>query len=141
MEAQILGFHFTKLSGERFLNAKLPKNEKDRKITTNIEFTNVEKEKISMLNEEAVKISFSYVVTYEPKLAEVLFNGFLVVKMEKDAIKEVMKQWKKKKLAQGLQVPIYNVILSKCTIKALSLEEDLNLPPHQPLPRITPKQD
>lgn len=140
MQVQILGFNFTKVSAERFLGSKPVKDPKDRKITTNINFTDVEKENIPILKEEAAKVSFNFTVLYEPKHAELSFNGAIILKLEKEDLKNVIKEWKKKKLPEELRVPLFNLILSKCSLRALQLEEELNLPTHIPLPRVSKQQ-
>jgi hypothetical protein len=46
-----------------------------------------------------------------------------------------------KKIPDKMRVPIFNFIMSKCNIKALSLEDDLNLPYHIPMPRLEPPKE
>lgn len=137
MQFQVLGFNFTKISGERAITLKDVKNPKERKITTNIEFTDFEKESIPLLNEEAAKVSFKFSIVYEPKQAELSFTGVIILKADKEGLKNMIKAWKKKQLPPEMQVPLFNIILNRCTIKALQLEQDLNLPTHIPLPRLS----
>ena len=56
--------------------------------------------------------------------------------------KEILDQWKKsKKISQDMLEDVFNVIVSKCTIKALSISQDINIPPLIPLPKVQqPKQ-
>ena len=56
-----------------------------------------------------------------------------------DEIKEVLEDWKKKKLSDSFQEILFNIILRKANIKALELEEELNLPFHINLPSIKKK--
>jgi hypothetical protein len=115
--------------------------------STDIEFTNIEKEEIALLEkQEPVKISFKYKITYEnkeqkkpEKLAEVTFEGFVVLSSEKEESKEIMKSWKKKELPISFKVPIFNIILKKCAVKALQLEEDVGIPTHFTFPQILQK--
>ncbi len=143
---RVIGFNFTKISAE-----KLP-DFKRCSINTNIEFTNLEKEKVEILkDQEAVKLSFRFSVNYEEekekkeennkKLGEVSFEGIIVFSVTKEESKQLQKSWKKKQISPSIQIPIYNFILTKCSPKAVSLEDDLSLPIHLPVPQLKPKQD
>jgi hypothetical protein len=46
------------------------------------------------------------------------------------------KLWKKKEMPNAMRLPIFNFILRKCTAKALTLQDELGLPTHIPLPRF-----
>jgi hypothetical protein len=66
------------------------------------------------------------------------FYGNLIISIESKESKEVLKQWKDKKLPEEFRLNIFNVILKKVSLKALQFEEELNLPPHIPLPSFKP---
>ena len=38
-------------------------------------------------------------------------------------------------------IGLVNTILAKCNVKALSLEQEVNLPPHMNLPKVGQKTD
>ena len=61
--------------------------------------------------------------------------------VEKKLAKEILKEWKSKKIEETLKVQLLNFIISKVSIKALELEEDLDLPYHLPFPKISKKQE
>ena len=50
--------------------------------------------------------------------------------------REVLKGWKDKENLEEFRMFMFNVILRKSNIKALELEDELNLPPHIPLPSL-----
>ncbi len=141
---KIIGFSINNLSAKRsedFRNAG---------INTNVEFTNIEKEKVEFLkDEEAIKINYKFYINYKknqqdkesPNLAEVLIEGFLIVAVTKDESKDFLKSWKKKEVPQEKVYPLYNFILKRCSVKALQLEEDLSLPHHLQIPQIKPKNN
>ncbi len=143
---QIIGFNFTKINAERSQILKRSG------INTNIEFTDLEKDKVDFLKEgEVIKLSFSFSVKYESSeekdkkksedpSASISFKGMIVLSVSKEESKDLQKSWKKKELPPALQIPLYNFILKKCSTKALNLEEDLNLPPHIPVPQIKAKE-
>lgn len=134
---QVLGFNFTKIQAERFLDAKPTKN---HKINSNIEFTNVEKEKAEILNTDLLKLSFKLNLIFDPKMGELNFEGAILIKAEDSKTKEIMKQWKDKKISEDVKVPLLNLILNKCTLKALQLEDELGLPKHINIPKLQIKK-
>jgi len=139
---QVIGFNFTKISAEREQNLK------PTAMNTNIEFTNLESQKMDILKEaDALKISFKYSIDYgeekkkAPLPGKIDFEGFIVVSAEKKESKELQKAWKKKSLPNTAKIPLFNLILRKCAAKSLQLQEDINLPSHIPIPKIKPKQE
>jgi len=154
---QVIGFNLTKILAERFPDFK------SGPINTNIEFTNVEEDKVSLIKDsEVVKINFKYSVIYseqkeqkkqdkkkadkagsdkeESKRAEVSFEGNVLLTLSKDELKNIQKEWKKKQIPSGVQFPLYNLILKKCSIRAAQLEDELNIPPHLPIPQLRRQQ-
>ena len=59
--------------------------------------------------------------------------------VDKDLSKEFIKLWKDKQIPKDRLIPLYNFILKKCSVRALQLEEDLNLQPHIPFPQVKPQ--
>jgi len=139
MNVQIIGFNYTKVSAEKKGDFREVKNPKDRKISANIEFEDVKKEKVVLLGEDVLRISFNFSIAYEPKIANLNFNGFILAKTDKDTLKKAIKDWKKKKLPQEMNIPLSNLVLTRCTLRAFQLEEELGLPTHINLPKITKK--
>lgn len=140
---RVIGFTFTKILTER--NANLFAKPV---INTNIEFLNVEKESVEILKDsEPLKVTFKCNWSYseadkkDKQLGEIAFQGEIILATEPDLAKEIIKDWKKKKLGTSLQVPMFNLILRKCTPRAASLAEEVNLPSPIPLPKIKPQQN
>jgi len=50
--------------------------------------------------------------------------------------KEVLKKWKDKEIPEDFRLVLFNIILKKSSLRALQLEEEMNLPTHFPLPSI-----
>ena len=137
---QIVGFNFKKISAEKSPDFKRSS------ISTNIEFTDLKKEKNEIIKEkDVIKINFKFAVVYgdqekkEEKNGEVSFEGILLLSAEKDEAKDFLKSWKKKEIPKVFTLPLYNFILKRCSIKALQMEEDIGLPSHLPLPQVRPK--
>ena len=140
---RIIGFNFTKVSAERF-----PEKAMGPDRSTNIEFQNIDKEdnRIAKDDSEMLRVSFKFSVIYGEKdkkekdkdasSAEVALSGFIILMAAKEESKELQEAWKKKELSSSFRVPIFNFILKKCSIRALQLEDELNLPLHVPMPQL-----
>jgi hypothetical protein len=135
---KIIGFNFTKLDLE-----KKSSNLKDLKISTQIDITEIQETKSDFFksSEELIAIQFEYSVNYEENIAHLKFNGGLIVSVDSKQAKEVLKQWKEKKIPEEFKLGIFNIVLRKSTLKALQFEEEFNLPPHVPLPIFKPSED
>ncbi|MBS3098636.1 hypothetical protein J4462_00310 [Candidatus Pacearchaeota archaeon] len=138
---QVIGFNFTKISAKRELKIE------NYSQNTNIEFLDLEKEKIELLKDlDAIKIIFKYSVEYksnkekEKPCAELIFEGHIVLALSKKESSDILKSWKKKQIPPNIQISLFNLILKKCSPKAVYIADELNIPSPVPLPKITPKQ-
>ena len=132
--AQLIGFNFTKALAER---------EKELKgqitVKHNIDIKEVRKETLNLSKDKDVLcFDFEFSINYEPKLAKLLFEGNVLLLTEPKEGKDILKNWKKKESNENVRLLVYNTILTKCSIKALQMESDLNLPSHLPLPKLAP---
>ena len=137
---KIIGFNFTKTSAEKL---KEPSELKEQvKINTQIDVPELTEVKTHVLKtkEELIGAKFVYGVNYEPGFAKVELEGRILVSVEPKIAKEVLKQWKKKKMPEDFRLLLFNVILKKSSLKALHLEEELNLPLHMPMPSFKKEQ-
>ena len=136
---KVAGFNLTKITAER------GEKFKGGKINSNIEILNIEKETFNMLKEsDGLKIYFKHTIDYESdekntKLPSLLFEGIILMTGESEEIKNKLKEWKKKRIGNDFKLNVYNLILKKCSLKALQLQEELNLPSHVQIPRLTTK--
>lgn len=134
--AKTVGFNLSKVSIER---------EKEIKgkieIKSNLNVTGIKKENIDLSKEsDILGFEFSYVINYEPKIANIIFQGDVLVMVNREEVKEIFKKWKKKEIPDAVRLLVFNTVLIKCNIKALQLEEELNMPTHIPMPRLTQQQ-
>lgn len=129
---KIIGFNLTKIHAEKeedFSNSS---------IDNNVNFVKYEKDKLDLFkDDEIVKVFFKYVLTYngnpaekeeKKKLAEIIFEGNLILMLTKEELKEFEKTWGKKDVPKKFVVPLYNAIFRKCTTKAVILQDDLLIP-------------
>jgi hypothetical protein len=128
---RLVGFNFTKINLE-----KTSDNLKDLKIRTDINISDIKETKSELLksSDGLIVVKFEYNINYEKDIALLKFCGNLVISIESKKAKEILNQWKDKKIPEDFRLSIFNVILKKSSLKALQFEEELNLPPHIPLP-------
>ena len=131
---QVIGFNFEKISAEK----KLPKpKDKTINVNSNINIKNISPDQLEVIKDKSVlKFDFEFEVDYKPEFANILFKGNVLTLTEKEEAKNVLKKWKSKKIPEEIRLPLFNLILTKCNLRALQLEEELNLPTHVPLPKI-----
>jgi len=130
---RIIGFNLLKTSIQR--QEKITARPK---ITQNIDIKDIIKEKIPISDQEALKIRFSFTIDYSKDVAKLEFEGNVISLPDKNELKELLKNWKDKKIPENIRIGLFNFIMSKCNIKALQLEDEMGLPLHVPLPRLKP---
>lgn len=130
---RVIGFNFTKINAEKF-----SENAQSIKINTGIDISEIKEVKSNFFKtkEEMVAVSFKYTISYEPGFAKLVFEGKALLGVEPKKAKEILKMWKQEKVPEDFRLPVFNVILKKTSLKALQVEDELNLPPHFPLPSI-----
>ncbi len=134
---KLIGFNFTKINLEKISNKT-----KDVKISTNINLSDIKNinSDIFKSQESLIGINFEYIINYEKDIAVLNFKGNLLVSLDQTHAQEVLESWKTKQLPERFRLAIFNFILRKASLKALKFEEELNLPPHIPLPSFKPKK-
>ena len=133
----IIGFNFDNILAERM--KKLYGN---IDIKQKIGITEITMEKLSLnKDEEVLKFNFEFLVDYEPKFAKIHIRGHVLSLEDTKRNKEIMDKWKKSKQVDSKMLQdVFNVVVSKCTIKALSISQDINVPPLIPLPKVQPNK-
>jgi len=128
---KLVWFGFRKILGERLSNSL-----KDLKVKTSIKMDEIkENESINSDGKEMfLDVKFGYKIDYEPNVAKLEFTGIMTISVEAKKGKEILKQWKKKDLSEEVNISFLNVVMNKSNVKALQLEEELNLPYHFSLP-------
>jgi hypothetical protein len=127
-EIKLAGFRYTKISVER-------KSEKgDLKITPNINIQSINKIK-SESKQDLLEVQFGFGIDYSI-LGKLELEGKMVLAVDSKTSKDALEGWKNKKLDNNINLIILNVIMQKASVKALQLEEEMNLPPHIQLPKL-----
>ncbi|MAG10973.1 hypothetical protein CMI44_01535 [Candidatus Pacearchaeota archaeon] len=128
---KLVGFNFNKISIEKFSN----KSEKiNAKMNIEIKEILKIKENVIKSKEDLLAIEFVYNIDYSPEFAKIEFTGTLLLSIDPKEAKEILKEWEKKKTPKEFRMAVYNIILKKANVKALSLEDEIGLPLHIQLP-------
>ncbi|MFZ1970796.1 MAG: hypothetical protein WAU65_01280 [Candidatus Nanoarchaeia archaeon] len=136
---KVIGFSFSKISIERLSN-KI----EGLKVNANIdisEITLLKSVDFLKTNNDLIGIKFVYSVKYDPDYVKIEFSGDLILEIEPKMAKEIIKEWKDKKMSEEFRIFVFNIILRKSDLKALQLEDELNLPLHLPLTQIQKGQE
>ena len=134
---KVIGFGFEKISSEKKnpIKGKL-------EISANAQIQEITEEKADMLKDVSLlKFNFEFKLEYNPNIANIEIDGYVLVSIEKKEAKEIIKKWKSKELDDKIRLDILNFVISKTGLKALQIEEDLDLPFHMPFPRIMNKKE
>jgi hypothetical protein len=130
---KLAGFNFTKINVE-----KKKDSFKELKIDTKIDLLDLKEINSSLKSKDSfIGISFNYEISYNPDLALIGFKGNILLALDSKQAKDILKDWKEKKISEEFRLLIFNLILRKANIKAIQLEEELNLPLHFQLPSIS----
>lgn len=136
---QFIGFKLNKISGYKKPEFKATNTNID------INFTDIKEENLSVIKDKSIKVNFRFIIKYKEEnsekiIGEILFEGEIILDTTEDEKENILKAWETKKLPSNFRVPLFNIILQKCSIRALSMEEDLQLPTHVPLPVLKPQK-
>ena len=133
---KILGLNFTKLNAEKF-----SVETKGVKIDTHIDLSEIREVKSDFFSpkEKVLGIKFSYEINYEPNFAKIKLAGNILVSIDEPIFSQVLEGWKTKDLPEEFRLGIFNLILKKSSLKALQLEEELNIPLHIAMPFLKAK--
>ncbi|MBI2106051.1 hypothetical protein HYT56_04410 [Candidatus Woesearchaeota archaeon] len=134
----IVGFNLEKTQAER--SKKL---QKGMKATHNITITSINNEDIEMGKNSkklGLKFSFEFNVDYQPEVGKILIGGSVLYLDDEKTVKEILNGWKKNRhVNPEIAAQILNTAIVRCTIKALNMAQEVNLPPHMPIPTVTPR--
>ncbi|HLD13060.1 MAG TPA: hypothetical protein VJB87_05745 [Candidatus Nanoarchaeia archaeon] len=135
----IIGFAFSTVSVER----KNPlKGKVEVKYHLSIEDV-LEESMPLAAGQMALRLPFKFSASYDPKIGSVELLGNVVYLTDDKTAKSLMDNWKKKKKLGDEKVAavIFNNVLTRCNVRALSLAQEVGLPPHFPLPHVAPKDN
>lgn len=135
---KLAGFTFTRILAEKNAN-KL----EDLKINSGINIESIEEIETKNIKSQDtfLLVKWNYEVNYNPEIAKISLGGNAILSMESKKAKDILNEWKNKKIDPEFNIVLLNIILKKASIKSLQLEDDFNLPPHFKLPSLKLKSE
>lgn len=129
-ETKLAGFGYSKILVERADNSNTT-----LKISPSINISSIEKHKADSSKQDLLKIGFKFSVDYSG-LGKIELEGRMFLIVDQKTQKEAIEGWKNKKLDSEINMLLLNIIMQKASLKALDLEDEMNLPLHVPIPRL-----
>jgi hypothetical protein len=134
----VISFHFDKFNIEKKKELEAP-----IKVEIGMRVIDVKEEDISLgsgKSEKVLRFFYEYKAEYQPNQAQIIICGNLVYFEPEEDLKKVSEEWTKtKRMNTDITRSIMNNVLMRCQIKALSLGQDIGLPPQIKLPLVTKK--
>tara|TARA_Y100000310_G_C20652706_1_gene800319 strand:+ start:687 stop:1103 length:417 start_codon:yes stop_codon:yes gene_type:complete len=135
---RIIGFNLTKILAERQEIEK-----QGIKVNQDINIKGIKEEEIPVGKDKALRINFALTIIYTEDFGKLEFEGSVLTLPNEQEAKSLKDAWKNNKIPEDMKFGIFNFIMNKCNIKALYLEDEMGMPFHVPMPRIskdTPKK-
>jgi hypothetical protein len=135
---RLVGFNFDKIHIEKTTSTL-----ENLKISTKMDVIDINEIKPDLFKakEELLGVKFSFGLDYEPDVAKIDLVGTMLLSVDSKIAKEVLRGWKDKQIPEEFRMTIFNIILKKATLRALRLEEEMNLPLHIQLPTLKKDQE
>jgi len=130
----IFGFGFKKVLIERKAFEQGPISS-----SLNINIKEITKLKSTIKDKEILSFEFEFAIKYiqnKKEIAILSFEGNVLYLTNNTKAEKILSDWAKKNIEEDLKLLILNTIMTKCNLKALQFEEDLNLPLHLKLPHF-----
>ncbi len=133
----IFGFGFKKVLIERKAFEQGPISPISSSLNINIK--EITKLKSTIKDKEILSFEFEFAIKYlqnKKEIAILSFEGNVLYLTDNAKAEKILSNWTKKNIEEDLKLLILNTIMTKCNLKALQFEEDLNLPLHLKLPHF-----
>ncbi|NPE27184.1 hypothetical protein HNV12_04250 [Methanococcoides sp. SA1] len=128
-----------KLIGAKFLTIEAKRNPDfsgKLELKTNINIKSVEKVDKT---KDTLKVIYIFEIDYA-ELGKISIEGLLFLKGDTKIIKNIIKKQEEKDYNSEESMMIMNLVIQKASLKALELEEEIQLPIHMKLPSLSVKK-
>ncbi|MBN2457509.1 hypothetical protein JXB31_00070 [Candidatus Woesearchaeota archaeon] len=134
----IIGFNFTSIKAERSnpIKGKIG-------VQNSVKIEDIKESDLIVGSNKNKTMIFEFIYTskYSPNIGEITLKGSLVMMADPKKVVEVVTAWKsgkkeEKNLPKDVMAPVINTVLNKCSIMALQMTREVNLPPQIQLPKV-----
>ncbi|MBW3011358.1 hypothetical protein KY335_05470 [Candidatus Woesearchaeota archaeon] len=130
----IVGFAFSKIDAERNEGVRGKINVKNH---ISVKEVAVQDLSFGGKDNKGLKVDFEYLSEYSPKLGKISIKSNVMSMLPAKDVDKIVSEWKKTKvLPEELMKSMFSFVMKKCSLKAMNLAEDLNLPSPVPMPRV-----
>lgn len=135
----VVGLTISNITAKKTAEQNGPAN-----IGNNVSIKSVDEVDMTGIGKKGLKFGFEFGSAYSTEkkepFGEILITGNVLFLADNPA--EILMNWKKeKKLPEDINLQCINTVIRKCMSKAISLSEEVNLPPPIPLPFAQKQQD
>ncbi|MBU0530812.1 MAG: hypothetical protein KKC05_04015 [Nanoarchaeota archaeon] len=130
----IVGLAFTSFVA----NKKAVRVKGEIKVNSTPKIVSIKEVTVPTMQKKGLAVSFEFVSTYAPDLAEIKISGEILYLAKSNAA--ILKGWKKnKKLPEDMTMEILNHLFRRCLLKIAYMADELQLPPPLGMPTLNPK--
>ncbi|MDP2947496.1 MAG: hypothetical protein Q8N88_05265 [Nanoarchaeota archaeon] len=127
LELKILDSKFIKINGYRN-----PNFSGDIKTKTNLKIIDIK----NIKNTNLLRIKYDFEIVFG-NLGQISISGMLIISTDPETSLQIQNIWKDKKIETPQYITIANIIIQKASLRAIQLEEELSLPIHIKLPKLS----
>lgn len=135
-QMKVIGIVFEKLEAERNVGFE-EQFPLIKTVGNNIRVKSVQKASLPTPagNFEALKVGFTFQCIYDPNVASIRIEGYVLCEASKSEEEKTMSSWKSRRDLPAEFAPLMiGPIIMKCLVKAAGLSDDLQVPPPIPPP-------
>jgi hypothetical protein len=136
---KVIGIVFDKLEGERNIGFE-EQFPMIKSVGNNVRVKSIQKTSLPIPsgNFDALQVGFIFQCIYDPNVASIRIEGYILCEASKDEEDKIMSSWKSRRdLPPDMAPLLVGPIIMKCLVKAAGLSDDLQVPPPIPPPQMS----
>ena len=128
----VVGLTINNITAKRTADASGPAN-----IGNNVSIKSVEETEMTAIGKKGLKLGFEFGAAYtddkKKHFGEITITGDVLFVADNTA--DILMSWRvEKKLPEDVNLQCINTVIRRCMSRAITLSEEVNLPPPIPLP-------
>jgi hypothetical protein len=141
---KVIGIVFEKIEGERNIGFE-EQFPLIKSVGNNVRVKSIQKTSLPIPTGtfDALRVGFTFQCIYDPNVASIRIEGYVICDASKEEQDKVMSSWKgRRDLPPDIAPLLIGPIIMKCLVKAAGLSDDLQVPPPippPPMPKVETK--